>query len=104
MFDYNGISSCTVIFCKNYRSACSRINAVACRNADIESIVAARRLRRSTYLGAVVCCIASTIGLLLTYYLTSVDAFGSLSPLNLLVYMLLWFIPVYLISDGAHRY
>lgn len=83
------------------------LTALLCREGLLpyaESIVAARRLRRSTYLGAVVCCIASTIGLLLTYYLTSVDAFGSLSPLNLLVYMLLWFIPVYLISDGAHRY
>lgn len=59
------------------------LTALLCREGLLpyaESIVAARRLRRSTRLGAVVCCIASAIGLLLTYYLTSVDAFGSLSP------------------------
>lgn len=83
------------------------LTALLCREGLLpyaESIVAARRLRRCTRMGAGVCCLSGVIGLLLTYYLTSIDAFSSLSPLNLLIYMLLWLLPVHLISDGAHRY
>lgn len=83
------------------------LTALLCREGLLpyaESIVAARRLRRAARKGALLCCAASALGLLLTYYLTAALAFGSLSPLNLLIYMLLWFVPAYLISDSAHRY
>lgn len=69
-----------------------------------ETIVGAKRLRWATRLGAVLCCVASTLGLVLSAYLTSVSAFTSLSPLNLLVFMLIWLAPVWFLSGWVHRY
>ena len=46
----------------------------------------------------------STLGVLLAYYLTSVDAYASLSPLNLLFYLLMWLLPVWFLSGWVHRY
>lgn len=69
-----------------------------------ETIAAAKRLRRATTLGTLLCCVASLLGLLLTSYLTSVSAFTSLSPLSLLIYMLTWLVPVWLLSSWAHRF
>ena len=37
-------------------------------------------------------------------YLTSVDAYASLSPLNLLFYLLMWLLPVWFLSGWVHRY
>ncbi len=69
-----------------------------------ESVAAARRLRWATRLGAVLCCAGSTLGLLLAAYLVSMTAYGSLSPLNLLVYMVTWLAPVWFLSGWVHRY
>ena len=44
--------------------------------------------------GAALTCVGFRPGgLLLAYYLTAVDAYGSLSPLNLLVFLLFWVAP-----------
>ena len=68
-----------------------------------EAVVCAKRLRRATRVGAVLCCVSSVLGLLLTGYLVFVSAYGSLSPLNLLLYLLLWLLPVWLLTAWAHR-
>ena len=55
----------------------STITAVLCREGLLpygESVVAAKRLRWSTRFGAVLTCLGSCVGVLLAYYLTSVDA------------------------------
>ena len=83
------------------------LTALLCREglspfADV--ISAAKRLRRATLLGTLLCCIASVLGLVLTAYLTSVSAFSSLTPLNLLIYMFTWLAPVWFLSSWAHRY
>lgn len=83
------------------------LTALLCREGLLpfaESIVAAKRLGRAARLGAVLCCMGSTLGLLLTTYLTSVGAYTSLSPLNLLVYMLTWLAPVWFLSGWTHRF
>ena len=36
------------------------------------------------------CCVSSVLGLLLTGYLVQVSAYGSLSPLNLLLFLLIF--------------
>lgn len=85
----------------------STITAVLCREGLLpyaDSVVGARRLRRSTRLGAVLACVGSTIGLLLAAYLTSVDAYGSLSPLNLLIFLLFWLAPVWFLTSWVPRY
>ncbi|MCI8423843.1 MAG: hypothetical protein HFF50_10030 [Lawsonibacter sp.] len=69
-----------------------------------EAVTAAKRLRWAARTGAVLCCVGSTLGLLLCAYLTSVRAYSSLSPLNLLVYMLTWLLPVWFLSGWVHRF
>lgn len=85
----------------------STITAVLCREGLPpygESVVAAKRLRWSTRFGAVLTCLGSCVGVLLAYYLTSVDAYGSLSPLNLLVFLLFWLAPVWFLTSWTARY
>ena len=81
--------------------------AVLCREGLYplaEAVVCAKRLRRATRLGAILCCVSSILGLLLTGYLVWVSAYGSLSPLNLLLYLLMWLLPVWLLSAWSHRF
>jgi len=83
------------------------LTALLCREGLLpfaESITAAKRLRRAARLGAAVCCAGSWLGLLLAGYLTFVGAYTSLSPLNLLIYMLTWLAPVWLLSGWVHRF
>ena len=69
-----------------------------------EAVVGAKRLRWCARFGAGLTCVGSVLGILLTYYLTSVDAYGSLSPLNLLLFQLLWLAPVWFLTSWAPRY
>ncbi len=83
------------------------LTALLCREGLLpfaESITAARRLRWAARLGAVLCCAGSLLGMLLAAYLTSVGAYTSLSPLNLLIYMLTWLLPVWFLSGWVHRF
>lgn len=83
------------------------LTALLCREGLFpfaEAVVAAKRLRWATRLGSVLCCVGSTLGMLLSAYLVSMSAFGSLSPLNLLIYMVTWLVPVWLLSGWVHRY
>ncbi|MBR4099312.1 MAG: hypothetical protein IKK44_04910 [Clostridium sp.] len=85
----------------------STLTALLCREGLLpfaEVIVGARRLQAATRMGTIVSCVGSVVGLLLVYYLTSVQAFLSLSPLNLMVYMLLWLLPVWVLTSGVDRY
>ena len=83
------------------------LTALLCREGLFpfaEAVTAAKRLRWCTRLGAVLCCAGSTLGAALAAYLVAAQAYGSLSPLNLLVYMLTWLTPVWLLSGWVHRY
>ena len=81
--------------------------ALLCREGLLpfaESIAAAKRLRWATRLGAALCCAGSALGMALAAYLTSVGAYTSLSPLNLLIYLLTWLAPVWFLSGWVHRF
>lgn len=83
------------------------LTALLCREGlypFAESIVCAKRLRRVSRIGAALCSAASILGLMLSAYLVSVSAYGSLAPLNLLVYMFTWLCPVWLLTDWVHRF
>lgn len=83
------------------------ITAVLCREGMApfaESLVGARRLRRAARAGAVISCVGSVLGILLSAYLTSVDAYVSLSPLNLLIFLIMWLLPVWFLNDWAPRF
>ncbi len=81
--------------------------ALLCREGLLpfaEAITAAKRLRWAVRLGATLCCASSLLGLALAAYLTSLGAYTSLSPLNLLIYMLTWLAPVWFLSGWVHRF
>ena len=83
------------------------LTAVLCREGLVpyaDSVVGARRLRRATRLGAILTCVGSTVGVLLAYYLTAVTAFGSLSPLNLLIFLITWLLPIWFLTSWVPRY
>lgn len=83
------------------------LTALLCREGLLpfaEAITAAKRLRWAARLGAALCCAGSALGMLLAAYLTSVGAYTALSPLNLLVYLLTWLVPVWFLSGWVHRF
>lgn len=83
------------------------LTAILCREGlapFAESVLGARRLRRCAGLGGALCCTGSIMGVLISYYLTSVEAYASLSPLNLLIYLIMWLLPVWFLTDWATRY
>ena len=83
------------------------LTAVLCREGLVpyaDSVVGARRLRRATRFGAILTCVGATVGVLLAYYLTAVTAFGSLSPLNLLIFLITWLLPVWFLTSWVPRY
>lgn len=83
------------------------LSAVLCREGlgpYAEAVVGGRRLRTAVRLSASLACLGSTIGVLLCFYLTFVAAYASLTPLNLLVFVLMWLVPAPLISGWVNRY
>ena len=83
------------------------LTALLCREGIFpfaEAVTAARRLRRATRVGAALCCMGAALGMVLAAYLVSAAAYGSLSPLNLLVYSLAWLMPVWFSSGWVHRF
>ena len=83
------------------------LTGVLCREGLVpyaDTVVGARRLRRATRFGAILTCVGSTVGVLLAYYLTAVTAFGSLSPLNLLIFLITWLLPVWFLTSWVPRY
>ncbi len=83
------------------------LGALLCREGLLpfaEAVTAARRLRRATLLGSAVCCAGSALGLALCAYLTALSAYTSLSPLNLLIYLLTWLAPICFLTSWVPRY
>ena len=83
------------------------LTAVLCREGLLpyaEAVVGAKRLRWAARFGAALACVGGALGVLLAYYLTSVDAYGSLSPLNLLIFQLFWLAPVWFLTSWVPRY
>lgn len=69
-----------------------------------ETIVGCRRLRSTVRRSSILCLVAALVGLALSYYLTTVQAFVSLSPSNVLLFLALWLIPTLLLSGNVNRY
>lgn len=69
-----------------------------------DCVIAATRLRKSVYqsLGTVIA--SACLGFFLVAYLVASTAYNALSPDNLMIFLLLWLAPVWIISDMAHRY
>ncbi len=69
-----------------------------------EAIVGSRRLHATVRTSAILSVVASLVGLALGYYLTAVQAFNSLAPVNVLAFLVLWLIPTLMISGRVNRY
>lgn len=83
------------------------LTALLCREGlgpYADAVVGARRLRSAVRLSAALGCLGAVIGLLLAFYLTFVGAYASLTVGNLIVFLIMWFIPAPLITGWVDRY
>lgn len=69
-----------------------------------ETVAGSLRLCKAVRRAAAISLLGSWAGTLLTFYLTSLGAYGLLNPLALEVFLLLWTLPVLLMSDWTGRY
>ena len=69
-----------------------------------DAVVGGRRLRLATRWGLAFALAGSVIGLCLTFYLTSVGAFASLTVPNFLIFMAAWLVPQWLIANWVNQY
>lgn len=69
-----------------------------------EAIIGARRLRLVVRLNTILTLLASAVGLILSFYLTFIAAFASLSSLNMLLFLLLWLVPNLLLSVTVDKF
>lgn len=69
-----------------------------------DAVVGGRRLRLATRLGLAFSLAGSVVGLCLTFYLTSVGAFASLTATSFLVFMAAWLVPQWLIANWVNQF
>ena len=69
-----------------------------------DAVVGGRRLRLATWWGLAFALGGSAVGLCLTFYLTSVGAFASLSVVNFLIFMAAWLVPQFFIANWVNQY
>ena len=69
-----------------------------------ETIVGCRRMRRIAYASCILALVASLVGLLLGYFLTTMAAYTSLSATNMLIFLLIWLVPSLMLSGNVNRY
>lgn len=69
-----------------------------------DAVVGGRRLRLAVRLGLAFTLAGSAIGLCLTFYLTSVGAYASLTVPNFLIFMAAWLVPQWLIANWVNQY
>ena len=69
-----------------------------------DTIVGCRRLRSAIRASTALSIVASLVGLVLSFYLTTMQAYASLESVNVLVFLVLWLIPTLMISGNVNRY
>ena len=69
-----------------------------------ETVVGSRRMCKAVRRAAAISLAGSAAGVLLAFYLLIQGAYDLLNPFALMVFLLLWVLPVVLISDWAGRY
>ena len=83
------------------------VTAVLCREGlspFADAVVGGRRLGRITRFNAVLASLGALAGVLLGFYLTYVRAFASLEVLNLLIFLVMWLVPVFITSANVDKY
>ena len=69
-----------------------------------DALVGGRRLRQAVRWGLLFALAGSVIGLCLTFYLTSMGAYASLTVTNFLIFMAAWLVPELLIANWVNQY
>lgn len=69
-----------------------------------DTVISAKRLRKSTRWAVGIVVLASLLGFGLTGYLVSKGAFSALATDNLLIFMALWLAPVWVVTDLPQRF
>lgn len=69
-----------------------------------DAIIGARRLRKVVRLNTILALLASAAGVVLTFYLTFIAAYLSLSAFNMMLFLLLWLVPNLLISAAVDKF
>lgn len=69
-----------------------------------DAVLGGRRLCSVVRLNTILSILASAVGALLGFYLTLVSAYASLSPMNILFFLLMWLVPIVLISHAADKF
>ena len=69
-----------------------------------DAVVGGRRLRQATRWGLIFALAGSVVGVCLTFYLTSIAAFASLTATNFLVFMAGWLVPELLIANWVNQF
>lgn len=69
-----------------------------------ETVIGAKRLVKAMRTSMILNYLGGLIGLLLTYYLTSVASYGTLTPLYMLAYGVLWLLPTLLLSGSVKHF
>jgi len=81
--------------------------AVLCReglSVYSDAVVGGRRLRTATRRSLLFALLNATLGLILTFYLTFVGAFASLTPVNFLIFMAAWLVPELLLANWVNQF
>lgn len=68
-----------------------------------ETVVGCQRLIRAARNGTAIALLGSTAGTLLAFYLTFIKSFALIAPVTLLIFQLLWVLPILLLSGWAGR-
>ena len=69
-----------------------------------ETVMGAKRAVRAMRFSMLLSYLGGVVGLLLTYYLTSVASYGTLTPLYMLAYGVLWMLPTLLLSGAVKHF
>lgn len=81
--------------------------ALLCREgltAFSDAVVGARRLRSAARLSLLFVVLSAVIGLVLTFYLTAIAAYTTLTPIVFLIYMALWLVPELFIANWVNQF
>jgi hypothetical protein len=81
--------------------------ALLCREgltAFSDAVVGARRLRSAARLSLLFTVLSAVIGVALTFYLTAVGAYTTLTPMVFLLFMALWLVPELFIANWVNQF
>lgn len=69
-----------------------------------DAVVGGKRLRSATLWGLTFALVSSVAGVAVTFYLTYVGAVTSLTTVNFLLFMALWLVPAWLLTNWVNQY